>query len=300
MNKLCVMVGLPGSGKSTLAQILVAAHGFVVHSSDVIRFELYKDYGDTKHNNEVFNELHRRIKTDLMNGKNVIYDATNISMRRRMAFLREIKRIPGCEKIAIVVATPYEMCLERNKKREHQVPESVIARMYRNFYIPQLYEGWDAVNFHFPINLPSMSIDEYLDALSQIPQDNPYHTLTIGDHCKKCAEIASEMDTSPSLYYAALLHDIGKRFTKQFTTIKGEPTTIAHYYQHHLVSAYEAMFYLRGVKDINYENTLAYIMWHMKPYMMKTEKEEKAFIGLVGQAMYDKVMILHEADKLAK
>jgi hypothetical protein len=38
----------------------------------------------------------------------------------------------------------------------------------------------------------------------------------------------------------------------------------------------------------------------MQPYFIKTEKSRNKFIKLVGQDFYDKLMLLNQADKLAK
>ena len=76
--------------------------------------------------------------------QNMIYDATNINYKKRMAFLQKINKM-DVEKIAIMVATPYNECLERNASRERQVPEEVIKRMYYNFYVPQCFEGFDDI-----------------------------------------------------------------------------------------------------------------------------------------------------------
>lgn len=82
-----MMVGLPASGKSTYAKELAEEMKAVICSSDAIRKELYDDENSQNNNEEVFKLLHSRIKECLREGKNVIYDATNINSKRRRAFL---------------------------------------------------------------------------------------------------------------------------------------------------------------------------------------------------------------------
>lgn len=65
---------------------------------------------------------------------------------------------------------------------------------------------------------------------------------------------------------AALLHDIGKKFTKEYKDSNGNPTDVAHYYQHHLVSAYDAIKYLNNFSTNDMLEILALIQWHMFPY----------------------------------
>jgi len=297
-----MMVGLPGSGKSLRAKNLAVKENAIIHSSDNLRQELFGDENTQDNNEELFKELHRRIKQDLKGEQNVIYDATNISYKRRKAFLEELKKI-NCEKICYLVATPYEKCLDQNKSRKRQIPEYVIKKMYLSFYIPQYYEGWDKINIIWNDEEYNFDIHELFNGangLNKISQDNPNHTLTIGEHCLKCAGICEELVDDFELNMAALYHDIGKRFTKQFKNSKGEDTDIAHYYQHHLVSAYDSMFYLRWLDDYTMLNVVKYIQWHMQPFFIKTDKAKNKLINLIGQTAYEKLLILHKADKLAK
>ncbi len=80
-----MMVGLPGSGKSFFAEYVYNA---IVHSSDAIRAELLGDEGDQSQQNMVFTTLHERVLRDLADGKDVVYDATNINYKRRINFLK--------------------------------------------------------------------------------------------------------------------------------------------------------------------------------------------------------------------
>lgn len=304
MNRFIMMVGLPASGKSRQARLIKETLDgeTVIHSSDKLREELFGDTNDNTQNDKLFQELHKRIKADLKAGKNVIYDATNINYKRRMAFLQEIKNIQ-CEKIAVVMATTYEDCLAQNETRERKVPEHVIKRMYLNFYIPQYYEGWNKIQIIWNTDDYIFDIHELFNGdngLNKINQDNPYHTLTIGNHCLKCSAICETLTSDFELNIAALYHDIGKRFTKQFKNMKGEDTEVAHYYNHHLVSAYDSLFYLKDLPKRNILNITNYIQWHTQPFFMKEQKTIDKFIKMVGQEFYDKLMILHEADRIAK
>ncbi len=302
MSKFYMMCGLPASGKSYYAKKVAEKENAIIHSSDSLRVELFGDANECNKNNELFQELHKRIKIDLKSGKNTIYDATNVSWKRRKAFLEELKNI-DCEKICYLIATPYEKCLEQNKKRDRVVPEHVIKKMYLSFYIPQYYEGWDKINIIWNDDEYAFDVHELFNGengLNKINQDNPSHTLTIGEHCLKCCQICEEKTDDFELSFSALYHDIGKRFTKQFKNSKGEATDIAHFYQHHLVSAYDSLFYLKELDDNTILNIANYIQWHMQIFNIKTKKAEERFVNLVGQEFYDKLLILHEADKLAR
>jgi predicted kinase len=94
-----MVVGLPGSGKSTYIEKFYS--DYCVHSSDAIREELSGDVNNQDINKQVFDTLHKRVKADLAAGKNVVYDATNISWKRRKAFVQELNSI-SCYKECIL------------------------------------------------------------------------------------------------------------------------------------------------------------------------------------------------------
>ena len=114
---LYMLCGLSGSGKSEYAkefkkksEELNSEYRVHIFSSDDLREELYGDTNDQSHNNELFNELHRRIKSCLKNGYDAIYDATNIKSKLRIAFLKELKNIP-CHKVCLIIWRPYHECI---------------------------------------------------------------------------------------------------------------------------------------------------------------------------------------------
>ena len=175
-----MMVGLVASGKSTKAKKLSLEYNATIFSSDALREEMFGDINDQGHNQELFVELHKRIKDCLRSGKSAIYDATNLNYKRRMAFLAELKGIQ-CEKICVLMATPYEECLRRNSERDRKVPEHVITRMYHNFNIPYWYEGWDDINIEYDVykgyyGKPVEFVRNYKD----YNQHNSHHELTLG------------------------------------------------------------------------------------------------------------------------
>lgn len=142
------------------------------------------------------------------------------------------------------------------------------------------------------------------NGLCNIDHDNPHHTLSIGNHCIACylntLDYGNKADMN--LHIAALLHDIGKPFTKDYKDSKGNPCEIAHYYQHHLVSAYNAVPYLQNYSFEDMMEILALIQWHMFPYFWEkdnNEKMKKKYKKLWGDNLFDKIMLLHTADRNA-
>lgn len=219
-----MLVGLPYSGKSVQAEKLKEQYGAVIHSSDAIREEVLGDVQDQNNNEKVFEVLHRRVLEDLSAGRNVVYDATNINYKRRMDTLQRLNKI-DCQKVCLFMATPFDICIERSKNRERVVPYEVVERMYKTIWIPNVYEGWDYIELIYPENFKPYNICDLFsgeNGLNYINQDNPHHSLTVGQHCMATYGIVHS--ESLELQEAALLHDIGKPFTKSFVNSKGETT----------------------------------------------------------------------------
>lgn len=292
--KIFVMCGLVCSGKSNMAEKLAVEYDATVFSSDKMREELFGDVGEQSRNQELFTELHRRIKDCLRNGKNAIYDATNINYKKRMAFLAELKKIP-CEKICVLMATPYEECLKRNAERERKVPEYVIERMYRKFNIPYWFEGWDDIQVEYGNYYGYYGYaSSVYDKLKDYNQGNSHHTLTLGEHCQKtCVALYG---TTQELVYAGILHDCAKPFCATNINKNGEFTQEVHYYDHQNVSGYQSLFY-------NYEHrcnpidVAILVNLHMQPYFNKEEKTKEKYRKLWGEKLYHDVMLLHQADQ---
>ncbi len=265
---------------------------------------------DQSKNTEVFEILHRRIKDDLRAGKNVVYDATNLSRKRRVVFLNEIRNIL-CEKVCVLFTTPYEMCLARNFARDRQVPKSVIARMIKNFETPWFSEGWDDIQIVWSDykGLPGFEFDIYEDILKwrNISHDNHHHTKSIGDHMIKAYNhyICNYDVIEDHLRWAILMHDCGKPDVKAFFNSKGEPCSEAHYYEHHHVSAMLSLFYLRELcphwtdKDILYTSLL--IDLHMRPHLAwkQSDNAKEKDRRLFGDDIIRDIEILHECDLAA-
>ena len=308
-----MLVGLPGSGKSTYIKEHYLSYS--IHSSDAIREELSGDVNNQKINTQVFDILHKRVKEDLIHGKNVVYDATNINWKRRKAFLQELGNI-NCQKICIIIATPFEICCSRNLERDRVVPNSVIERMYKSFDIPWYNEGWNDIKIIYTdVNFKSLygHYLNFLNSTANFDQHSKWHTETLGVHSVKTARYvadnAAKLNKSivDDIKIAAMLHDCGKPSVKSFKDSKGNDSEFAHYYNHENVGAYESLFY---EKPDHSDNLLiaALIRWHMVLHFFKDwkqttiDKYEKEFTEnkyLQEIGFYNDLKLLHEGDKSA-
>ena len=310
---LFMMIGLPGSGKSTLANDLYIEEADktttkpVVHSSDQLRLELFGNEDVQDRNQELFVTLHKRIKQDLLDRKDVVYDATNIDKKQRISFLAELKKIP-CYRVCISVMTPYYQCVLWNKKRDRRVPDKVIKKMYKKWAPPEYREGFDDIQFSY--NYGSINKNErynlvsFFEKIDDMDQGNSHHALTLGNHCREAANyIMEKYPRETMLYFAALLHDCGKPFTKSIANAKGEVDGECHYYQHHCVGAYDSLFFTDQMRFQTeqkvYISNLIY--YHMHPYnaWKQSEKAKARDRVLLGEKLYKDIWKLHTADERA-
>ena len=286
MNKLTLMVGLPASGKSTYAKEM-ADDNTVVLSSDALRKELLGDERCQDDNDIVFKTLYRRAKECLLEGKDVVIDATNINMKARRRALANFANM-DIRREAVVMATPYEVCLKRDKLRERTVGEEVIKKFLYRFEVPMAYEGFSCVAIvKAALQHPLRTIWSKSIAFDQ---KNAHHKYTLDEHMDRCAFEVEQRSRCASLIEAAKSHDIGKPYTQTF----GEDGQ-AHYYSHHNVSAYYYMC-CQGVGDVN---EIFYINFHMLPFFWKDDRTREKYRRLFGDFRYANLMLLHECDKIA-
>ena len=306
MQYFYMTVGLPGSGKSWYAKNKLP--NAVVHSSDDIREELLGDASDQNQQELIFQTLHDRVFRDLQGGLDVVYDATNINYKRRRQFLQRVKalHIPDLQTVCVFLATPYTTCLRQNAARERIVPESVIKRMYMAFDVPMEAEGWDDIWIE-GVEPFIGGVDLLLSRLGELVDDNPHHEFTVGQHMLTAYEYFDkqypQMVDDAALGRAILIHDIGKEFTKVFHDSKGNPTDIAHFYNHERVGAYDSFAHTADLNKDDRLRVALLIRWHMIPFAVEKSdnpgKTESKFKGLLGENIWKQVAVLNDCDRHA-
>lgn len=295
MTTFYMLIGLPASGKSTY--IKEHFDDDIVFSSDKIREECFGDVNDQTHNNEVFKKLVKRVKANLRNKKDAVYDATNINYKRRMHLLKDISHLK-VKKVAIFMATPYDICLKNNQQRDRHVPEAVINNMYRKFNVPYYYEGWDEIivinRFKNRVKYSDLfNPDTGFDKYNQFSSNHQY---TLGKHLRETFEYIKYRTNDIELKSAALLHDIGKPKTQVFANAQGEVDTEAHYYNHQYVGAYDSMFV---ESNCNTLKRAMYIMWHEQPRFINLPKTQRKYMRLWKENIYNNIFLLHNCDYAA-
>jgi len=286
-QKIIMMVGLMGSGKSTIAKKLAEAESATLLSSDNIRSEF-----PGISNEATFKLLFERAKQELKNEKSIIIDATNTTMKSRRGALTLFRSF-NAHKVAFLVMTPYEECINRLVKRENQENlqgiVSALSRYYLNFQPPMIQEGFDEIIIFRTCETPETDkIENLLKEQLMFDQKTKYHEDTLDVHTNKVHKAVSEKFLfSTDLTNAALLHDIGKP-----RTLSVDEDGQAHYYGHANVGSYLCLLN----DDVSYETALL-VAYHMYPYNWVTEKVRQKYLNIFGDEMYQDLLELNEADR---
>ena len=292
MCELIVMVGLQGSGKSTIAEELKdGLENCEIVSSDQIR----KEYNHQITNDKVFKIYYERARKFLEEGKSVILDATNITMKSRRQVFEQLKGI-DCTKCCYIVNTPVNICadrlIERNKTNEQEeVPLEVLYKYLKSFEMPFMEEGWDEIIIH---DLDLFNIVQYaytIDDMEGFDQKNHHHKYTLGEHCRLLENYLRDYGFPKD---TGTFHDVGKMFTQTM----GEDGN-AHYLQHHNVGAYFLLSHPYLIETQDYLDLLFYVNYHMQMFNLQTDKAREKWRSRFGGHKFEMLEILHKGDKIA-
>jgi predicted kinase len=144
-GRLHLLVGLAGCGKSAWASEHLSET--LIVSSDRMREELTGDPADQSQNYLVFQRCMDRIRESLRRGREVTFDATNLTKKLRSMPL-QAARWSGAEVFSYFFDVPMAETLRRNLHRPRHVPEDVIRRGSLLLEPPALYEA----DHHFAVD----------------------------------------------------------------------------------------------------------------------------------------------------
>lgn len=131
------------------------------------------------------------------------------------------------------------------------------------------------------------------DCLMELPQHNPYHCYTVGEHTLRAVEAAP---CRLSLRLTMLLHDIAKGWTGS-TDEKG----CDHFYGHAREGAHWAEGFLRGLRYDNrtISRVTRLIQWH--DYRFPVEKKSvRRLMSAMGADLFADFLLVYRADTMAK
>lgn len=134
-NKLIVLVGISASGKSTFAeQMLLSDDRLVRVSRDEYRY-MWRNSGavSDKIESVITLRVNQDIEYYLNNNFDVIYDATNLTVRYLNSLIEKFQHYADIE--FVVFDVDVEECIRRDNLRGRKVGESVIRSQYEKFKI---------------------------------------------------------------------------------------------------------------------------------------------------------------------
>ena len=287
MAKFIMLIGIPAAGKDTWANKYVKENpNTIIHSSDNIREELYGNQSIQGDPNKIFEMMRSRAINDLCAGKDIIYNATNVSYRDRKSIIADVKKLNlKIELIAKVFATPIEECKRRNNLRDRQVPDYVYDKMLKKWKTPCEWEGFDKIEV---VKEETENIVSYLTKMIGFDQKNQHHTLSLFEHSKLTQNYLLKYPNKGKNFWiieqAGLYHDIGKLFTQSEPDENGN----CHYYGHEGYSSYITLC-------CGFLESSQLIAYHMIPY----SDGKKTWRERMSKIFWKKLQILHEADKEA-
>lgn len=301
MATFYLYMGLPGSGKTYLAHKHATGEYDFVIDSDEVRESLFGDASYQGDNDKVFRTMYDITVKGLREGDNIFYVATNLSMKKRIALVKRLKKeVPGVKCRCVCVVAPIDVCHRRNGARERIVPEEVIDRMARQFDPPCESEGWDTIsiqdNYYDNANNAYDGKEEiycnyYRQKMKEFgSQQNSHHSLSLSDHCDQCFILAfRDPDASIEIKRAAAIHDVGKLYTQ--THWEKDNYSEAHYPNHAELGSYLAL-------EMGYSLYVAQLVrFHMVPYM--DAAAQKTWRERMGEELWNDVMRLHQYDEAA-
>ncbi|CAK7288494.1 AAA family ATPase [Streptomyces misionensis] len=125
-HSLVVLIGPSGAGKSTIARTWPASQ---VLSLDALREVVSDDAGDQAATGDAVAALHLLLDARMRRRLFTVVDATNVTRSAREPLLAAAKRHDMLP-IAVMVATPGSVCIERQGPRpaNRTVPEDVVVK----------------------------------------------------------------------------------------------------------------------------------------------------------------------------
>ncbi|MGW8065958.1 AAA family ATPase [Streptomyces ziwulingensis] len=164
-NRLIVLIGASGSGKSTLARTWPASQ---VLSLDDLRGTVSDDPGRQDATADAADVLKLILERRMARKLNTVIDATNVEQSVRVELVMAAKR-HGMPTVAVIVATPLPVCLERQGPRpaNRRVPEDVVRAQHQAMVASHqrlAAEGFNTVVFADAL----YRLEPFLERLSQV------------------------------------------------------------------------------------------------------------------------------------
>ncbi|SET23917.1 AAA family ATPase [Paenibacillus sp. NFR01] len=319
MSTIHMLIGVPGSGKSHYAKACCKREKAVPVSTDAIRERLFGKESRQRNTYRVFGEAFTEIEHALSAGRNVVFDATNVTRERRLQFF---KRFDGVPVEGHICAPPYEKIRERLLSRKRSIDDKVLRKYLKNFEFPVLAEGFArlhivptpddtglnrgvleqllAGNPDHDRLFANLHQCRYFGAMLGFNQESPFHSKTLSEHTHAVMDYVNafyEGEHLLEMQLAALFHDIGKPFCKVWKESRGHYS----YYGHEHVSAAMACHVLDqlGYDEAFILHVVNLVSFHMEILHGGDAGASKIY-HLLGGAMLAELYFFAEADTYGK
>lgn len=132
-----ITIGIPASGKSTYAKLLVQ-QGFAEINLDDCRRSICGDASNQNSTQEAVKLHKEKLNQAIFLGRDVVISDTNLNPFFRYQLINQLLK-EGYEVRPVLFNEDFDVCMERNRKRNQIVPEHAMIRMYKSlkeqFYI---------------------------------------------------------------------------------------------------------------------------------------------------------------------
>ena len=155
MAKVHLMIGIQGSGKSTFSSQLSKEYNIQIVSTDKVR-QLHPDWKEEL----IWPEVYRLTAEIIKSGNDVIFDATNITVKVRDRFLTNVLvHFENCnannlpfEYIAYLFKVDPQLCFERVSKRNNDpnelyLPPEVVFSYHERLVEPTFEEPFTKIYY---------------------------------------------------------------------------------------------------------------------------------------------------------
>lgn len=322
MKEVKVLIGPAGCGKSTYTQALINNYknqfdNIVVLSSDEIRLDMFGDlkYQSKQDHAKVFEYMNSEYRKLLKNNNNIliIYDATNLTRKRRHSLYEKSKKYNAHHENVLFFTSLNELIF-RNATRQidKQVPEKVILNMYKSIQVPQIGYDCDEIKCEgekwFKSNSKLDNIKTVKDIskliksdfeniknelmLNYTKHDTPYHKEDVNTHI----QWTIENSTSENIRNIAIFHDLGKGINKVYDNELQKAT----YRGHENLGTYYALNYYYSTNQINNNNlNIVYAIAH---HMLRRDKMKQSKLNklMTSQQLIDNLDEFNNVDNKSR
>ena len=136
--QVVITFGVSGSGKSTWIANNLKDHTVV--SLDALRTQIANSRSDQSQNSKVVQAAKEQLKVLLRSHSKIVWDATNLRRDFRQQVI-DISHQYGALVTLVIFHCPEEVYFDRNRQRQHPIPEAVLDKQLNSLEFPELNES---------------------------------------------------------------------------------------------------------------------------------------------------------------